>query len=163
MKGFENNAYLIGFIISNLVAIFSLLAAWRWPRFSRLLFSVLFAWASIVCWITVINDPNVYLQYADLAVLSSYREFINGWFSDHVFLTIALIATLQALVSISLLLRGWIYKTGCVLAIIFLLAILPLGLGSGMPCTLLMAIAVTRLHRYNHHYFWYVPRRMWSR
>lgn len=163
MKGFENNAYLIGYIISNLVAIFLLVAAWKWPRFTRLLFSLLFAWASIVCWITVVNNPGIYMDYAELSILSSYKEFINGWFSDHVLLVIGCIATLQAMISVSMLLRGWVYKTGCMLAIMFLLAMLPLGIGSGIPCTLIMALAVTRLHKFNHHYFWYVPRRMWSR
>jgi hypothetical protein len=39
-------------------------------------------------------------------------------------------------------LKGLMLKIGAAGAIIFLLAILPLGVGSGSPCTLIMAIGM---------------------
>jgi hypothetical protein len=76
---------------------------------------------------------HFYLEYADLTWSSWYRSFIKGWFADHIQLAVGLIATCQGLIAISMLLKGWLYKIGSVGAIIFLLSILPFGVGSGFP------------------------------
>lgn len=46
MKGLENQEYLAGFIAFNILALIFLLCAIKWPRISRALFFLLFAWAS---------------------------------------------------------------------------------------------------------------------
>jgi len=38
--------------------------------------------------------------------------------------------------------KGFVFKAGAVGAIIFLMAIAPFGVGSGFPCTVVMAIAI---------------------
>lgn len=147
MKGLDDTTYLVMYIISNAVALLMLLAAWKQHRILRLMFFLLFAWASWTNWTEAINTPQFYVDYADLSFWGLYRDFIHGWFSRHVPLTVGFIATSQALIAISMLLKGWILKIGAFGAIIFLLAIVPLGVGSAFPCTLIMAVAMWSLLR----------------
>jgi hypothetical protein len=65
-----------------------------------------------------------------------------------------LIATAQALIAIALLLKGQVYKWGAAGGILFLLAIIPLGVGSAFPCSLIMATALALLFSRGHSYLW---------
>ena len=153
MKGLDN--YLASYIISNVVAVLMLFAAWKTPRIARVLFFLLFAWASYTNYNYAIHNPNAYLEYASLSFLNIYIRFIQGWFSQHIIAAVGFIATCQALIGISMLLKGWIFKTGCVGVIIFLLAIAPLGVGSGFPCTVIMAVAIfIILKKSGENYIW---------
>jgi hypothetical protein len=145
MKGLDNNTYLIMYIISNTVALVMLWAAWKQHRVLRLMFFLLFAWASWTNWTEAINTPQFYLDYADLSFSGFYRDFIRGWFSHHITLAVGFIATCQALIGVSMLLKGWILRIGAIGAIIFLIAIVPLGVGSAFPCTLIMAVSMWSL------------------
>ena len=87
MKGLENSTYLIAYIISNLVGILLLVLALRQPRLTRLLFLVLFLWASWTNWGIVLKQPAAYLDYADFTFLQVYKIFITGWFSEHILLS----------------------------------------------------------------------------
>lgn len=142
MKGFENEIYRYLLWCSNLISLLILLVAVKWPRVARLVFLILFAWAAWMNWTTVVEKPQVYLTYADLAWSNTYREFINGWFKEHMLLSVRFIAFCQGLIAVSMPAGGRIFKTGAAGAIVFLLAIIPLGMGSGFPATLLMATAV---------------------
>jgi hypothetical protein len=141
MKGLDNELYITLLIISNVIAILQLVAAIKWPRIARLSFFLLFAWASWTNWETVLQNPEAYLEYADLTWSRWYASFINGWFSKHITLVIGFVATSQALIALSVLFKGWIYAIGCLGAIIFLVAILPFGVGAGFPATGIMAVA----------------------
>jgi hypothetical protein len=142
MKGFENEIYGYLLLVSNLVALIILFAALKWPRLARLLFFLLFAWASWMNWTTAIEKPHVYLEYGTLTWSEFYRNFINGWFAQHIQLSVDFIAACQGLIALSMLLNKWIFKAGAIGAILFLLAIVPFGVGSGFPTTLIMAIAM---------------------
>jgi hypothetical protein len=123
--------------------------SWKHIKLSRLVFFILFAWASWANWTTALNSPDDYLGYTDLALISLYKNFIQGWFSEHIQVMVGIIATSQALVAISLLLRGWIYKIGIIGGTVFLIAIMPLGIGSAFPCTLILAVALKMLYKDN--------------
>jgi len=70
-------------------------------------------------------------------------------------LVVGFIASCQGLIAVAILLKGWIFRVGCIGAIVFLLAILPLGIGSGFPCTAIMAAAlVVLLWKHNNNYLW---------
>lgn len=142
MERINNPAYIVALIISNIVAILFLVSAFRWPRTTRVLFFLLFAWACWMNWTTSQRTPEVYLEYAELTWSSWYSDFINGWFSNHIPLAVGFVAICQGLIAISMFLKGWIYKAGGIGAIIFLLAIAPFGLGSGFPCTITFAAAM---------------------
>lgn len=160
MKGFENEIYLYLLMLSNLAALILLFAAVRWPRVARLLFFLLFAWASWMNWTTAIEKPQVYLEYAHFTWSVTYSNFINGWFSHHIRTSVGFIATCQALIALSMLLNKWIFKSGAIGAIIFLLAIVPFGVGSGFPTTLIMAIAmIVILKKHADQLIWLPPQR----
>jgi hypothetical protein len=155
MKGLDNQVYVTLLIISNMVAILQLIAAIKWPRIARLSFFLLFAWASATNLTESQRTPDFYLEYADLTWSGWYRNFIKSWFADHIQLAVGFVALCQGLIAVSMLLKGWIYKIGSVGAFVFLLSILPLGVGSGFPCTAIMAIAVIiLLRKYNNEFIW---------
>ena len=154
MKGLENQEYLIGFLAFNVLALVFILCAVKWSRVGRLLFFLLFAWACGMNWSYSQNDPTAYQEYAELALLDSYSQFIKGWFSHHASSMVAAIATCQGLIAVSMLLKGWVYKLGCIGGIIFLLAIAPLGVGSGFPCTISFAIALFILSGKGNAFLW---------
>lgn len=147
MHGLENKAYLIAYIISNAFALLILFFSWKHIKLSRLAFFILFGWASWVNWTTAINSPGDYLDYAGLTFLPLYKHLIIGWFSTHILLVVGFIATAQAFIAIALLLKGWVYKTGIIGGVLFLISIVPLGVGSAFPCTLLLALALGRLYK----------------
>ena len=142
MNGLDNPAYLTALFISNIAAVIFFLVTLYRPRIARILFLLLFAWACWMNWTTSQNDPNKYLEYAELTFSNLYREFIYGWFSSHIPFAVGIVATCQGLIAISMLLKGWLFKAGAWGAILFLLAIAPLGVGSGFPCTIIFAVAM---------------------
>lgn len=141
MKGLDNQLYVTLLIVSNLIAVLQLIASIKWQRVARLSFFLLFAWASWINWKTSLVSPEAYLEYADLTWSGWYESFINGWFARHILLVVGMVATSQAMIAISMLLKGWTFTVGCLGAIIFLLAILPFGVGAGFPSTGIMAVA----------------------
>ena len=155
MKGLDNQLYVILLLISNAIAIVQLIAAIKWPRMARLSFFILFAWASWMNWTTSQQTPEVYIDYANLTWSDWYSNFINGWFAQHIQLAVGCIATCQALIAIALLLKGGIFKAGGIAAIIFLLCIVPFGVGSGFPATVIMAAAIfVLIKKHNDKFIW---------
>lgn len=154
MKGFENEGYLLAYILSNAFALLLLFLSRRQPKAARVLFVALFAWAGWVNWRTALFTPHVYLDYADLSFLNWYKHLILGRFSNHILLAVGAIATCQLLIAIGLLLKGAVYKMATIGAVVFLIAILPLGVGAAFPCTLIMAIALLLLWKQGNNYIW---------
>ena len=157
MKGLDNQLYLILLLISNVVAILQLIAAVKWPRIARVSFSLLFAWASWTNWKISQETPQFYLEYGDLTWSEWYRTFINGWFAEHTKSAVGFVATCQGLIAIAMLLKGWIFKAGCIGGILFLISILPLGVGAGFPCTAIMATAIFILLKKHSNFFFWEP------
>lgn len=155
MKGLEDTTYLLMYSISNAVALLLLWAAWKRSRLARLLFFLLFGWASWANWTTALYNPQFYIEYADLTFLNVYKQFIHGWFSNHITEAVGFIATCQALIAVSMLLKGWILKTGAIGAIVFLLAIAPLGVGSAFPFSFIASAALYFILRNRENdYLW---------
>ncbi len=134
--------YLIPWIASNSIAILILIAAIRIPKLARLLFVLLFAWACWLNYTTAHKNPDDYLNYATLTPFSLYRDFINGWFKEHITIMVTLIAFGQGLIALGMLLKNWMVRLAGLGAIIFFLAIAPFGIGSGFPATLLSAASI---------------------
>lgn len=153
MKELENDGYLIGYLISNVFALILLFLAVTFPRAARVLFFLLFAAASVINWKICLQSPQDYVSTSQYALVI-YGQFITSWFSNHVVLVVGFIAIAQVLIAISLLLKGWMYKTGVVGAIVFLLAIMPLGIASAFPSTLIMAYAMVWLLKRKVDYVW---------
>lgn len=134
--------YWIPWSVSNGLAILVLIAALKKTRLARLLMFILFAWASWFNYTTAHNSPSDYLIYATLTPVDLYSNFINTTFKANIVPMVTGIAMGQALIAIGMLLRGWWVKLACIGAILFFLAIAPLGIGSGFPATLIGALAV---------------------
>ena len=132
----------IPWIISNSIAVLILLAAIKKPKLARLLFSLLFLWACWLNYTTAHKSPTDYLNYANLTPFSLYYDFINGWFKSHIIPMVTFISIGQGLIGIGLLLRGWMVRLAGIGAIVFFLAITPLGIGSGFPFTLIASAAI---------------------
>jgi hypothetical protein len=126
-------------IASIVVGALLLVAAWRRPLLARALYFALFTWAAFTNFWTATVRPHVYLEYASLAVLGVYRDFILGFFAEHIQLLVMSVAACQALVAFGLAVGRPFARIGLVGATCFLVAIAPLGVGSGFPSTLLLA------------------------
>lgn len=152
MKDLENG-FLLAYLVSNTFALILLFFAATSPRTARILFFLLFAVASVINWKICLQSPEHYVSTSQYALVI-YRQFITGWFSNHVVLVVGFIATAQVFIAVSLLLKGWMYKTGVIGAIVFLLAIMPLGIASAFPSTLIMAYAMVWLLNRKVDYVW---------
>lgn len=147
--------YLIQWSVSNGIAILLLIAALRRPKLSRLLFVLIFAWASWINYTIAQNSPQDYLSYASLTPFDFMRDFINGWFKENITLMVTMISIGQGLIAIGMLLKGWWVKIACIGAIIFFLAIMPLGIGSGFPFSIIAAVAIYFILKKNNlNYLW---------
>jgi hypothetical protein len=111
----------------------------------RVLLSALFVWAAGTNLRVAITEPDAYLNYAPYAVLDAYRSFILGSFAHHITPIVGTIAFGQAGIAFLLATNGWPRRLGYAGAIVFLLAIVPLGVGAGFPATILMALAAAEL------------------
>lgn len=134
--------YFIPWIASNAIAILILIAAIRKPKLARLLLVFLFSWACWLNYTTAHNNPSDYLIYATFTPFILYHDFINGWFKEHITLMVTLISFGQGLIAIGIILKGWFVRLAGVGAILFFMAITPLGIGSGFPATLITSVAV---------------------
>ncbi|MBC3786529.1 hypothetical protein [Spirosoma utsteinense] len=138
MNGLDQN--LTPYLIAQGVSVLFLLAAWHSTRLARLLFALLFIGASGTNFFFGLTNPAIYQTYAAFAI-SPYRAFISGWFSSHSGLIVPVIATGQLLIGIGMLLNGAWVRWASIGAILFLLNIIPLLVGSGFPFSLVVAWA----------------------
>ena len=135
------NIFSSPYILSNFVAVLIIYICIMKPVFGRMCMSLLFLGASVVNTVIAISYPWLYLTYADVAALPGYVQFINGFFSRHITTIILFIAAAQFLIGMLLVWKGKMEKLALVGAVIFLLAIAPLGAGSSFPCSLLLTVA----------------------
>jgi len=82
------------------------------------------------------------VEYASLALLPVYRDFINGWFSTHVRWIVVPIAAGQLAISALLVAPKRWRALGVAGAVTFLAAIAPLGVGSGFPFSVWFSAAI---------------------
>ncbi|TDE08148.1 hypothetical protein [Dyadobacter psychrotolerans] len=144
--------FVLAYITSNLLALLSIFASIRFPKFARVFFIMLFGWA---CWINssmALDTPWVYQDYADTAV-PLYKQFILGTFEAIVTPMVLVIAICQAFIAIAMLLKGKLFRIGCWGGIVFGLAVAPLGTYAAFPATVFMAIALYLLQKKNDNLF----------
>lgn len=139
--------YLAPYFISNAVALALIFVTWKWPRVARYLFALIFAVAAVVNAKTANITPELYLEYADLAFLDWYRQFITGWFAANICWVVTCIAAGQFIIAILLLLKPTLRRLGIIGAILFLTGIAPLGVGSAFPFSIWAIIALVILWR----------------
>lgn len=144
MKGLDQ--YLVPYLISQAASIIFLIVAWKNTRWARILFFLLFLWASATNMYLGLTNPDSYLGNAKLA-LPFYRDFINGWFSHYNHIMIPLIAIGQLAIAIGMTLKNNWVKMACLGTILFLLAIAPLMVGSAFPFSITVSVAAFLVYR----------------
>jgi hypothetical protein len=132
--------------------------SWKKPAAARVLYLLLFIWASWTNGKGSLYTNQFYLDYADFTFVPFYKDFILGFFKHHITPFIFTIAVCQFFIGISMLLKGKVFKAGCWGGIVFLVSISPLGIGSTFPATLVMAVGFYLLVRKNNnHYLFQSP------
>ena len=121
-------------------------AFWR-PRWARWVWAAIFLWAALVNTRTALETPYVYLVYGALTPSDIYRGFIDGWFSRHIQPMVLSIAAGQLTIALLLAGPGRARRLGELGAAIFLLAIAPLGVGSGFPFSLIAVASLVVMER----------------
>ena len=135
--------YLIPYVVSNASALILLGIAFRKPKWARWAVVALFAGAAWTNASVAIRDPAAYQGYGELALLEPYRRFIYGWFREHTAWLVLPIAVGQLGIALALVLnspRSRRLAAGG--AIVFLLAIAPLGVGSALPFSFTCGLAI---------------------
>jgi hypothetical protein len=151
----NHTVVIVAYIFSNLLALGMLWLCWKRSNIARLLFFMLFIWAGFTNAFTSVNNPKAYLEYADYALLAFYKSFINGFFSQHITVIVFSIAIGQILTGMFMFMKGIIFKLGCAGGILFLLAITPLGIGSGSPAPFVWAVGLFMLYKKRVDKYWW--------
>lgn len=134
--------FLMPYLMTNAVSLALVFLAFKRHRLTRLLFILIFLLAGLFNIYTAFNDPDSYLDYGDMAVLSFYRDFIHGYFTENTQLIVVAIALGQIAVAALLSAAGKLLHLGVFGGVVFFIAIAPLGVGSAFPATLIMASAL---------------------
>ncbi len=144
------DAYLAPWIVSNTTALILLFFCWKYPRIGRYLYSVIFLIACIVNVVTLIQIPEVYLDYGPLAFSDFYESIISGIFAENLRLIVSVIAFGQLAISLGIFFGGAFYRPALIFAMIFSIAITPLGIGAAFPVPLIMLISLLILYSKKH-------------
>ena len=128
--------YLVMYLVANAIGLVLLELGYWTPRVARWAWIGIFVWAAAINTITAAVEPWVYLAYGGLTPSAWYQDFINGWFSRHIPEVVTSIAAGQLTIAILLTGHERARRLGVWGASIFLLAIAPLGVGSGFPFSL---------------------------
>lgn len=135
--------YLAIYLGANAFAL-GVLALAFWRRGAARWVGVgVFAWAAVANTTTALRQPHDYLNYAALTPSAWYRDFIVGWFSLYVTPVVVSIAAGQIVIAALLASRRSLHRwIGAAGAWVFLIAISPLGIGSGFPFSLTFGVAL---------------------
>ena len=141
-----SNEYIAPWLASNILALVLLFFCWKYPRMGRYGYALVFLIAAITNTKMAIDDPEVYLNYGELAILEVYEDFINGFFASHTRDVVMSIALCQFLISVGLFIDKIFYKPALIGATFFAVALIPLGVGAAFPMPLLMVISFWLLY-----------------
>ena len=134
--------FIYPWIFSNIAALILLFVCFRKPELGRNLFGLLFLVAGLFNAYMVIDDPGVYLNYEKLATFEWYGSMIGNIFSQHGQAYMLFFSALQLFIAIGLLFVKPLFKPAILAAIIFLLIITPLGIGSAFPAPLILILGL---------------------
>ena len=99
--------------------------------------------AAFFNYFTSVSNAEFYISvFGETAMLPFYKEFIYGFFTYYTQASLYMIATGQMIAGFLLLNKGVWFRIGAIGAIIFLLAITPLGSGAAFPAPLLMVVSI---------------------
>ncbi|WP_343692146.1 hypothetical protein [Chitinophaga sp.] len=126
------------YLVSNISALLILLISIWFKRAGRMIIGGMFLVAALVNTWQAIYRPEAYNIYEWIAALPVYEYLIGQVFLLHITLYILILMVFQLLVGTGILYNR---KPAFLAAIVYLLALAPLGAGSSFPCTILLSIA----------------------
>lgn len=133
----------MAWFLSNLFTLALIIIAWRLPKVCRAIFGLVFAAAAIFNVVTVLTNPQTYVQgFGPQALFPFYENFIYGSFARHTAAFVLAIAAGQLAVGLLMFARGLAFRLGLAGGMAFFLAIAPLGRGSALPMPLLGIVAL---------------------
>lgn len=135
------NIFSPAYLMANLIGLLILIAAVVKPNIARIFLITIFIGAAFFNGAIALREPGLFMAYGDMAVFPVYEQFIYGAFEDNITAFVLSIAGCQLITGMLIAARGRLLKTGLAAAIMFLVAIAPLGAGAAFPCTLLLAAA----------------------
>jgi hypothetical protein len=140
--------YLLPYLVSNGIALALLALAFRKPSWVRWASVTIFLWATITNARIALTSPLDYQTFGDLTWSAFYRDFIRGWFQDHTPLLLLPIAAGQLAIGLLFLADTHLSRRLATAgAVLFLLAIAPLGVGSAFPFSLTYSLALVVMTR----------------
>lgn len=142
------NIFSATYLIANGVSLLILMFAIFRPVVAQALLSLLFTGAGIFNGIMALIHPELFMAYGAMTPYAPYEQFIYGAFSHNITAIVLAISICQVAMGVFIGYKKPYLQMGMTAAVIFLLAITPLGAGSAFPCTLiLVAAAVTVLYK----------------
>jgi hypothetical protein len=134
---------LVAWVVSNAFALALIVLCWRLPKAGRAIIGLGFVAAAAFNIVSVLTNPQGYVQgFGPQALFSFYENFINDPFAADPAMFVLPIAVGQLIIGLLMFFRGIWFKLGLAGGTIFLLAITPLGFGSGFPMPLLGVAAL---------------------
>ena len=133
---------LIPYLLTNAIALVLVFLAFKRRRLTRLIFILIFLLAGLFNIFTIIAQPELFNYYADKAFLDIYRNFISGYFSQHIQEIVASIGLGQIIVATLLSAGGRWVHLGVIGGVIFFIALIPLGVSAAFPAMFLFIIAL---------------------
>ena len=133
---------LIPYLLTNAIALALVFLAFKRHRLTRLIFILIFLLAGLFNIFTIIAQPELFNYYADKAFLDIYRNFISGYFSQHIQEIVASIGLGQIIVATLLSAGGRWVHLGVIGGVIFFIALIPLGVSAAFPAMFLFILAL---------------------
>ena len=133
------------YIGAQVIAVLFVIGTLRWPRIARLLAGISFIVAGGFNILTALSSPSLYVTGFGPHAFPIYKTFIYGVFERHAASFVVAIALGQLAVGTVMFAHVRWRKLGYVGAIVFLVAITPLGIGSAAPSNLIFAVGLALL------------------
>jgi hypothetical protein len=135
--------YLNAYLVSNAIALALLGLSFRRPNWVRWLSVAIFGWASYTNSRIGLSRPLDYQTFGTLTPFDPYRDFIHGWFREHTATLLLPIAAGQLAIALMLAWNHRVTRRLAVIgAVVFLLAIAPLGVGSAFPFSITYGVGL---------------------
>lgn len=140
---------VVPYIVTHIIAALFLITAWRAPVMTRVVAALGFTVAGGYNIWTAMDSPSSYVAAFGPHALPMYQTFIYGVFARHTAPIVFAISLGQLAVGVSLFAKLRCRKVGYAGAIVFFIAVTPLGIGPAAPSTLIFASGMALMLRFD--------------
>jgi hypothetical protein len=142
-----NQISLAYVFLANLTAIIILLFCINWADLGRFFMICVFGVALIIDIYYLFADPLTFVDLSEFAYFSFYKSMMTGFFARNIKLCLILLSIFKFFIIFFFFYKTIFVKIGAIAAILFFIFIAPLGIASGFPATLFLAIACYHIYR----------------